>query len=546
MFPPSFYDKLDPQYREKLVELLEAIESADTNLENLIFKFSNQFLTPKEIWIKLKVIMISSPTLMKLNVFKTSIFHLFYDFESEDVRSMYSESMWWKLYDFDTNTSSINVTNFGYPQKYLDKKLTKYERDAHSFLSQTFRQNFKRMKMLYSKIKSVEENVEEWFEALIEVEDEEFIEDNVENRIGNDLTNKKLWKMFFQYLKWINNKQKLLQTYSKYCRFFIGDTEMLEEYRYVAGNQKVPVPWKNPFDFELYDENFFVEPKAPAPFCAKNEPLSPIPHFNDENVSTQTFPFRPNLMHYILKSANAFVLHNLFKTCKWFYHYYPVRICYKFDTQFHVDNKIEICEQSFNVNPHTLNRTKIDKIFISTCLNVSDLYKQNDFSRFIPRIYRCTAKYISIENQKLSDKEMEFLIGHGNVEDLNLKRVRNCKTDYFILDDILKMIPKIKFLTIFGIQCSPKTRQMLYELEFQNEIEILDLIDIRNALLEPKAFAEFINKHLSSEFERCYVHFSYFNGRKDFVKSFEEIFEKCLDEKWKVENGLVDGIQILA
>uniref|UniRef100_A0A914RAE1 Uncharacterized protein n=1 Tax=Panagrolaimus davidi TaxID=227884 RepID=A0A914RAE1_9BILA len=374
--------------------------------------------------------------------------------------------------------------------------------EKSSFIPKTILRTHEKMKTIYSRIKSNEKNVEKWFEVITEVEDEEFVENNIEYRIGFDLTNKKLWKLYIEYLKDSNKKQKLLQTFSKYCRFFLDDSEMLEEYRKTAGNQKVSVPWKNPFDFEIYDETYFdttedketeheITEKSPLMFHfnAENPSTQRFPFFNAENASIQRFPFKPNLMNYIIKNANAYVLHDLFKTCKWFYLKNPVTICYKLEINQHFNN-IEINEQRIGLNSSVLNRTNINKLYISTCFDIFDLLNENELSRFIPKIYRCSAKYISISKQKLSNKELTILLGHGNVEELCFSKIKDSSDNYLIVENVLKMLPKIKRFDLDGVRCTSETSQKLCEFQFQNKLEWFSLTDIN--LLEPKVFAEFI------------------------------------------------------
>lgn len=57
------------------------------------------------------------------------------------------------------------------------------------------------MRKLYKKIKSVERDTEQWFNAIKESNNFEFVRDNVEDKLTVDLTNQKLWRLFINYLK---------------------------------------------------------------------------------------------------------------------------------------------------------------------------------------------------------------------------------------------------------------------------------------------------------------------------------------------------------
>uniref|UniRef100_A0A914NYH0 Uncharacterized protein n=1 Tax=Panagrolaimus davidi TaxID=227884 RepID=A0A914NYH0_9BILA len=245
MLSPTFYDKLDPKYRERLLQLEEALKLAeeqetDKNIcLDLFVNFSNQFIMPKVLWDKVFNLIQDSS---QFRGHKNTAFYQFY-FKKPDMEWMEYNKQ--KLYDYEFTDLPDDVKKFCYPHINLQKTFEVYQLYyACSFIPKSIIEKVERMKFLYCKIKSVEENVEEWIKALLEAEDKEFVEDNIEYRIGQDLTNKKLWKLYIEYLKKKADKKKLLQAYSKYCRFFLDDSEMLKEYRETVGNQKVSVPWK--------------------------------------------------------------------------------------------------------------------------------------------------------------------------------------------------------------------------------------------------------------------------------------------------------------
>uniref|UniRef100_A0A914QT47 F-box domain-containing protein n=1 Tax=Panagrolaimus davidi TaxID=227884 RepID=A0A914QT47_9BILA len=491
LLPTSFYDKLDPKYREKLVEFEKTLKREKSTWKiTTMMDFLNQFMMLKEFWDKL--------------------------FERD-----------------------IDVEELCYPQKYLEKKFVEYEKTyacnifktiingsakyifLASFIPISIVRSYEKMKSLYSKIKLVEENEDEWFKALKEVEDGEFIEHNIEYRIGSDLTNKKLWKMYIEYLK-KNNQEKLLQTYSKYCRFFLNDTEMIEEYRKSVGDKKVTVPWINTFDFEIYDPNYFDETAEPK--ITVKPPLTCF--FNAENALPQRFPFKPNLMFYILKNANAYVLHNLFKSCKWFYPKNPVSVCYKVEPNYRKVDHLLIKGQSLSFSCYSFLPKRFEKLFISTKLTLTSPM----FPHFIARIYRCTAKYISLNGLKLSNQELNMLIGYGNVEELDLWNISDSKNDWFILEDLLSFTPKIKDLSIRSVFCTPKTSEILCELPFENKINSFSVSNIKNTLLEPNGFAIFMQKNISPNSE---IHLHFDQQHPNYIRNFKEAVNNFIEENWK-------------
>uniref|UniRef100_A0AC35G5G0 F-box domain-containing protein n=1 Tax=Panagrolaimus sp. PS1159 TaxID=55785 RepID=A0AC35G5G0_9BILA len=419
LLPASFFDKLDPKYREKLAELektLKREKSRKIAIDSLM-DFLNQFMMPKEFWNKLFKLISDEPPVMRtpLKIISSlSHYQYFYD----DYLG-YVTNLKIKIYDHEYHGRVIDVEELCYPQKYLETKFVQYEKTyASSFIPISVIRTYKRMKRLYTKIKSVEKNVEEWFKALKEAEDEEFVEHNVEYRIGSDLTNKKLWKMYIEYLK-ENNQEKLLQTYSKYCRFFLNDIKMIEEYRKAVGDKK--------------------------------------------SLSFACDSFLPK---------------------------------------------------------------RFEKLFISTNLTLTPQM----FPHFISRIYRCTAKYISLIFLKLSNEEMDILIGHGNVEDLYFYDIKDSNDELFKLENVLKMVPKIKRLRISFVCCTSKTSEILCELPFKNKINSFSVNYIKDTLLEPNAFAIFMQKNISPNSE-ILLHFDQKNP--NYIRNFKETVNVFIEENWK-------------
>uniref|UniRef100_A0AC35GCI3 Uncharacterized protein n=1 Tax=Panagrolaimus sp. PS1159 TaxID=55785 RepID=A0AC35GCI3_9BILA len=160
---------------------------------------------------------------------------------------------------------------------------------SNSPLPKTFVDMYETNKRLYSEIKAVENDVEEWFKLVSkfgdEADDEEFVRHNVEYRLGSNLLDIKLWKLYIEYLR-IHDSKEMLQIYSKYCRFFLDDFEMKEKYKNeVEKYGPVFVSWKNLFDFEsqklsddddeknknILEDSHMDGPSAPKRFC---DPLS--------------------------------------------------------------------------------------------------------------------------------------------------------------------------------------------------------------------------------------------------------------------------------
>uniref|UniRef100_A0A914Y827 Uncharacterized protein n=1 Tax=Panagrolaimus superbus TaxID=310955 RepID=A0A914Y827_9BILA len=95
-----------------------------------------------------------------------------------------------------------------YPHFDLNKRRNAYEEKISSLIPLKIIRRHEAMKKLYQKIKAVEKDEEKWIETMFESGDIEFVEHNIEYRIGKDLTNKKLWKLYIQFLKKYDKKVK--------------------------------------------------------------------------------------------------------------------------------------------------------------------------------------------------------------------------------------------------------------------------------------------------------------------------------------------------
>uniref|UniRef100_A0A914QYJ3 Uncharacterized protein n=1 Tax=Panagrolaimus davidi TaxID=227884 RepID=A0A914QYJ3_9BILA len=531
MFLTKFWTKYDPIYRKELEKLFRQIEEikesdkekSDKTTLNLLNEFSSNFLMPKKLWDK-KIKLIRSLTLgdyyvYKMGVAAECVFHLCYltipDRKYLHIPYLHDKKLYY-CEDRDLQRfyePELIIENICFPHKNLEMKWKDLEFCATSLIPRSDYRRFEKMKKLFIKIKSIRNNTEKWFNALMEAEDYEFVVDNVEYRLNLNL--------------------KLLETYSKYCRFFLEDSEMLEEYR-KASEKYGPsiVSWKNTFIFEIYDKNCldFVTPTiiTPSPAAAKC-----LTYFDTKNVSPQNFPFRSNLMHYILKTANASILNDLLKSCKWFYLNYPISICYKLGPSYRKINHlngIQIKGKSISIRDCFSLPKTLENIFITSSLT---LWAKR-FPNILPLIYRCTAKYISLSDQILSAEELNILIGHGNVLDLDFEQVKDSSDNYLILENLLKMVPKIKNFMICGVQCTSETSQMICELPFENKIGTFRLIGIKNTVLEPKCFAEFIKKNISTKGD-VELKFDYSDDREEYELNLNEIVNTVIDENWKNE-----------
>uniref|UniRef100_A0AC34FD05 Uncharacterized protein n=1 Tax=Panagrolaimus sp. ES5 TaxID=591445 RepID=A0AC34FD05_9BILA len=446
MFPVSYYKKLDVTYRKALLKLerqlapykkwqhYQHLDRQPSNIGyRLILEFASQYLTPKEVWKKIWIVG------GDLSIFGSTTYHLSFPISSKmiftDKYKFLRKLLDLQFFRSEENINQLvyHIEELCYPHNLLEICLHSYELFAVTHLPpKVITRNFE-MRKLYERIKLVEDNEEEWINTMIEADDNEFVKHNIEYKLSQDLTNKPLWHLYIKYLKQYD-VQELLHIYSKYCRFFIGDVEMKEEYRKAAEMYgKATVPWKNAYEFEIYDENLIVieyVPRIPRTNSYDYYPKSPPPshYFNYQNVGSQKFPFRSCLMDYIVKNAKANVLQALNFSCKYFF--------YKYRTPF--------------------------------------------------------------KNQKMSVDELQFFIGNVIDLTLKKVTIIDADNKTLYLEDIMALTPKLQYLSVSGVcLCSSNTAQKLCQISFKNKIMCIVLRGSQHGLLDANALGEFINKNAS-------------------------------------------------
>uniref|UniRef100_A0A914PXT4 F-box domain-containing protein n=1 Tax=Panagrolaimus davidi TaxID=227884 RepID=A0A914PXT4_9BILA len=208
-------------------------------------------------------------------------------------------------------------------------------------------QKYQKMRKLYDKIQAAKNDIFQWFSLLKEADDEEFLCQNVEYRLGGDLHNFELWILYFEYLKEQNPKE-MLHLYSKYCRFFIDDSEVKEKYqKEVEKFGPIFVAWKNPFEFETHESPPIIEggkKKDELPkyeyeeLFSSHQPPKNLPKNVFDTFLPQEFSIPRPFIRYILELADHILLRRLFNSCKYFYAKKLTPICYKFElTEYPID-----------------------------------------------------------------------------------------------------------------------------------------------------------------------------------------------------------------
>uniref|UniRef100_A0A914Q0V9 DUF38 domain-containing protein n=1 Tax=Panagrolaimus davidi TaxID=227884 RepID=A0A914Q0V9_9BILA len=139
-------------------------------------------------------------------------------------------------------------------------------------------------------------------------------------------------------------------------------------------------------------------------------------------------------------------------------------------------------------------------------------------SKLIPRLYRCDAKYIYIGDQELSFNELEFLIGRGEVVDLDIEEsdIRNENNGFIELEKIMALLPNIKWLQLPPIKTTMNTGFELTKLNFNAKIVQFDILNIHG---EP------LNANRNEKRFKCYLSFYEEDFNADFIGKFKKVLE---------------------
>uniref|UniRef100_A0A914PNE3 Uncharacterized protein n=1 Tax=Panagrolaimus davidi TaxID=227884 RepID=A0A914PNE3_9BILA len=421
ILPDKFRDRCSPTY-------LKAIDKLELNLDNInihetgqvISSFAKNYLTPKQYWefwlssFEFDAIFHEEFEESCLKIAKTAYFHLYYNkewnewnenwsHEHNDSLQAYGENCV-KVINFqnkhylergffkkDYQNYVVTEKDLQYPHDFLKECFHEFESEASCLPSKKLIKRYNEMLELYPRIKAAEsDDIEKWFQLLVEVDDVDFVKDNVECRLGQDLLDVQLWKLYLAFLKENKQYKTLLETYSKYCRFFLDDKEMLEEYKQeMIEHGPIKLEWENLFDFELGN--------------------------NSEEE-------KENFLTIDTKLKLAFF-----------------------------DKKITFKNERLTLQSSSKPEIFFKNTFLTGVINIENLnpYKSNFISSIIPFLYRCEAKHISLEKQNLAFNELKFLIQHGNVVDLRIDgcEIKDEKDEYIALEDIIKYLQNVEILT---------------------------------------------------------------------------------------------------
>uniref|UniRef100_A0A914PRA2 Uncharacterized protein n=1 Tax=Panagrolaimus davidi TaxID=227884 RepID=A0A914PRA2_9BILA len=572
ILPDKFRDQCSPTYLKAIDELelklyninIHAkfnisIKNVQTEIGQVILSFAKNYLTPKQYWEYWMKYFVKNTIFCEelkescLKIAKVAYFHLYYNKEMNaveywnhghgDFLQAYGEKCV-KVIDFqnkhylergffkeDYENYVVTEKDLRYPHDFLKECFHEFESEASCLPSKKLIKRYNEMLELYPRIKAAESgDIEKWFKLLLEVDDIDFVKDNVECRLGHDLLDIQLWKLYLAFLKEKKQYKTLLETYSKYCRFFLDDKEMLEEYKQeMIENGPIKLEWKNLFDFEMGNnfedekEKFLtVDTKLKLAFDKK------IVGGFYNSIYAQIFSFRQTFIFYLLKNANHRILRKLFASCKYFFAKMQTPICYHLES-----SSLEtIRNERLTLQSSSKPENFFKNTFLTGVIDIENLnpHKNNFMSSIIPFLYRCEAKHISLEKQTLTFNALKFLIQHGNVVDLRIDgcEIKDENDEYIALEDIIKYLPNVEILTLPNIKTTANTGHALAKQKFYGKLYDFFIQTIYGEPFDADEFLSFLKDNRDPEMLTCEFFFDPdFNA--DFVEKFQNVMKDFED-----------------
>uniref|UniRef100_A0A914PL54 Uncharacterized protein n=1 Tax=Panagrolaimus davidi TaxID=227884 RepID=A0A914PL54_9BILA len=542
----EFYDKCCPSYQKVIDDLEKKIAEIGkcndaTNIEKVnlaIYQFSKRYLTPGEYWehsLKLyNRFIISNGTFDKTsrNIIKHAYHHLYLN---KNWSGRFRGSNYLKL---DCSRVTAYERDLYYPHDSLKLCLRKFEQETTKPPSKDLYKRCEEMMLLYPKIRAAFGDIDEWFQLLLKVNDDIYLKHNVEYRIGQNLHDVKLWKIYINYLKQNGQHKYLLGTYSKYCRFFLDDDEMKIEYqKAMLEHGPVRIPWENLFEFEKgcgmeeIENQYFTPEEANDTQSSKD--LIPFDksicrRFYNTYEIYQEFALPGPIVLYVLENAGHRVLQKLFFSCKYFFKKQPTPICYRLRT-----GPCEIYkDQSLTLKLRPKEKSFPKNIYITGNMFCG---KRDSFMiGFLPKFYRCEAKFIRIPYAvHLSFDELKFLIGHGGVIKLDIESciLKDEKNECIALEKIMEFLPNIERLSLNNVKITEKTPHALTSMKFRSKFYDI-FIDLISG--EPFNVEEFLKFLIVNKIDGPHQYFhcvftfcKEFNSEIKFLRTFKMLLKGC-------------------
>uniref|UniRef100_A0AC35F114 Uncharacterized protein n=1 Tax=Panagrolaimus sp. PS1159 TaxID=55785 RepID=A0AC35F114_9BILA len=458
ILPLEFYNKCDPSYKNVIDQLemklariniysYDLDEAKAGKIISTIFEFSRMYLIPKEYWeycleMTEKVVYGSERCIVS-----RAFLHMYYNdnYRLKPYGYEHLKLPWFsRVQDYCGDATERDLE---YPHFYIEECFRDFELRTARLPSAKLVKRYKEMKALYPKIKAAQDGEEEWFKLLLESNDDVFVKDNVEICLGKYLLNVKLWKLYMDYLKQITND---VEEDNKESDIDLESFESLKEV----------------FDFCENFSNIEMKERLPG----KMKKVLPLDKklcvaFYD-TYQNQSFAFHEPIIRYILENANHQVLRKLFSSCKYFYFKNQTPICYRLQAYSR-----EAYENESLFLRHSSNQDLfVKKMFITGIIKVFRTKRDDEtfMANLISRLSHCHAKYIVLEAQNLTFIELEFLINHGGVVELNVIgcQIKDENNEYVHLEEITKFLPNIEKLQLSYVKTRVNTAKALLAQKF--------------------------------------------------------------------------------
>uniref|UniRef100_A0A914Y446 Uncharacterized protein n=1 Tax=Panagrolaimus superbus TaxID=310955 RepID=A0A914Y446_9BILA len=180
-------------------------------------------------------------------------------------------------------------------------------------------------------------------------------------------------------------------------------------------------------------------------------------------------------------------------------------------------------EHSFFITPTDLDHNGLKNIFVTNSIvsNSLDCYA---VQKILPKLFKCDAKVIKIDNQILSFDQFCFLVGEGSVEKISFRNVSvQWKSgEKVAVEFLIERLPNAKCLEFLNAEFNSETSQQLGKIQLLNKIEHFSLGDI-DETFEIFGFSKFIQNNGNAD-SHYTLHF-----KRIVATAFKFEFEKNLD-----------------
>uniref|UniRef100_A0AC34GXD6 F-box domain-containing protein n=1 Tax=Panagrolaimus sp. ES5 TaxID=591445 RepID=A0AC34GXD6_9BILA len=406
------------------------------------------------------------------------------------------------------------------------------------------------------------------------VGDDKFVIQNIERELTINYFDKRYWIVYIEFLKEKSHWKWLLDVYSRYCRLFIDDLEMRKQYQNEIENIE-----KTKFDVKTWKidlikiendfgsaesalklmKNYFgkhlegnLEVKLKLtesesdvenltglvfPEYAIDEtgfsPFRTTIAVSFEIKTNQIFGLPSNLIYSILQKCNPIQLQKFHSSSKQLYLMTNIRICHR--CEFNDFETTVSFEQSLfiSINDYDIQIGNAKKLYLTNSLLIYSQNKnRNLLTEFIPKIYKCTVRFLTLQSLDIKINDFDCLV--QNVEKLlfiDSTVVSNGK--YLSITEIIDRMPKVSYMN-FLINGTLNFNHEDSEFQSHNEkLTKINYLHIRtiHEVEDPLKICSFIwknaapNSHFYIELETT----------QEYVENLDDLM-KIEFNKWIPEN----------